>query len=68
MKFVYHQLNTDILPLPLLHYGAKFKLFKDFSFYCRSTSIERSSSSLNLAVSFFGNLQFEANKMIVQLY
>jgi len=29
---------------------AKFKLFKDFSFYCRSTSLEWSSSSFNLAV------------------
>ena len=30
--------------------SAKFKLFKDFSLYRRSTSFERSSSSFNLAV------------------
>ena len=35
----------------LLQLGsAKFKQFKDFSFYHRSTSFERSSSSFNLAV------------------
>ena len=34
----------------LLLRSAKFKLFKDFSFYHRSTSFERSSSSFNLAV------------------